>query len=103
MTGKGPSIGQDARHVQEGHMRATEPASCSMWPERPSPLRRKLTDFNRAYRVAQRLFERYGEPVAILEQPSPIRSHCVVWGPEIYGLKLRHPGPDAYKLVTTVF
>ena len=103
MTGQGSSWGPIARQKAKGTLAMTVSPSASLWPERPSPLRRRLTDFSRAYRVAQRLFEQYGEPVAILEQASPIQAHCVVWGPEIYALKLHHSGPDAYTLITTVF
>lgn len=81
----------------------TAPTPLQPWPERPSPLRQRLTDYTRAYRVAQRMFERSGRPVAILEQDCSIQSHCVVWGDEVFCLELEGQGPKPYRLVTTVF
>lgn len=84
-------------------MQPAQQSSSMPWPENPSPKRLVLTNYTRAYRVAQRLFERHGLPVAIIEQRCPIQGHCVISGKEIFKLKLQGDGPRRYRLVTTVF
>lgn len=88
---------------QDDELLATHQHASTPWPENPSPLRLRLTDFTRAHRVAQRMFEHYGEPVVILQQGSAIQSHCLVWGQNIYKLKLHTNEASPCKLVTAVF
>lgn len=88
---------------EEKAMPRKRQSSLSPWPENPSPKRLMLTNYARAYRVAQRLFERHGVPVAIIEQQCAIQSHCVVAGADIFKLKLKGEEAKPYRLVTTVF
>lgn len=84
-------------------MRTQTSRSSMPWPEHPSPLRQRLTDYTRAYRLAQRLFERHGRPVAIIAQDCPIQAHCVLWGEDVFCLKLEGTRPRPYRLVSTIF
>ena len=84
-------------------MRTQKPCAGAPWPEHPSPLRRRLSDYTRACRLAQRLFERHGRPVAIIAQDCPIQAHCVLWGEDVFCLKLEGQEPRPYRLVSTIF
>ena len=103
MTPGGTWMQQVPASLQEEPMSATQENASSLWPDRPAPLRQRLTDYIRAYRVAQRLIECYGKPVAIIEQDCLIQSHCVLWGDDIFHLELQGRRPKPYRLVPTVF
>ena len=82
---------------------ATSCQGAAPWPEFPSQRRTELTNFARAYRVAQRIHEVRGIPVAVLQQQCFFQSHCIVWGNDIFRLQHEGNDPVPYKVVTVLF